>query len=305
MTHSQEALAKAFELAWPLLYAFEPGAVRDSSKNLRVLWSRALLHSLGEIDDPVAYQLLPRATRALVGERAAASLWTQTGAGKTVVGKLEWVAQRTRFIDGQLEDWLKGTTDSKEGALPRERQVLLLGGGYDTRSLRYRRHSEGRRLRFYEVDLPDIAATKERMVARYLDASSAKGGEEGVAPGVIHIGVDMNELGEEGLLPRLGARGFRIDLPTLVVCEAVLFYLEPATVAALTSELFAAFPNLNGPKVHRWVFTDNLSKVGVTPGPPVPLSAKDKCGAWLERNSRSLLAHDAIWGGAIHFAAAE
>ena len=40
-----------------------------------------------------------------------------------------------------------------------ERQVVVLGAGYDTRSLRYR--AEG--VNFIEVDLPDISATKQAM----------------------------------------------------------------------------------------------------------------------------------------------
>lgn len=57
-----------------VLYATEPDLRLDSYKNLQVLWVRALLASSGQLDDPVAYQLLPPASRWLVSP-AVAPLW--------------------------------------------------------------------------------------------------------------------------------------------------------------------------------------------------------------------------------------
>ena len=48
------------------LHAFDDKAVQDSSKNLQVLWSRATLAKVGELNDPVAYELLPKSTRGVV-----------------------------------------------------------------------------------------------------------------------------------------------------------------------------------------------------------------------------------------------
>ena len=42
------------------LHRWDDEAVQDSSKNLQVLWSRAVLAKIGELDDPIAYQLLPK-----------------------------------------------------------------------------------------------------------------------------------------------------------------------------------------------------------------------------------------------------
>ena len=52
-------LDKAAEDTLSLLHAFDDKAVQDSSKNLQVLWSRAVLARMGDLDDPVAYNLLP------------------------------------------------------------------------------------------------------------------------------------------------------------------------------------------------------------------------------------------------------
>ena len=87
------------------------------------------------------------------------------------------------------------------------------------------------------------------------------------------------------------------SVPTLVICEAVLFYLAPPAAVGLVDELFSL------PKT-TFCITDNLAKLGVAPGPPVP-SAKEKCTTWLQGAGKELVEHDAIWGGAIHFVKAK
>ena len=46
------------------LHRNDDTGIEDSSKNLRVLWVRALLAHRGEIDDDVADKLLPKDTRS-------------------------------------------------------------------------------------------------------------------------------------------------------------------------------------------------------------------------------------------------
>ena len=58
-------------VAFGALHALDDCGVQDAAKNLRVLWTRALLSSRGVLDDDVAYELLPPSTRCLVGEAAA------------------------------------------------------------------------------------------------------------------------------------------------------------------------------------------------------------------------------------------
>lgn len=50
-------------------------------------------------------------------------------------------------------------------------------------------------------------------------------------------------------------------------------------------------------------FNMMVYKVGVAPGPPVP-TPEEKCRGWLDDEGKTLVDHDAIWGGAIHFVAA-
>ena len=64
------------ELALAQRHAFDDKEVPDSSKNLQVLWSRAVLAKLGELDDPIAYELLPEATRGRTrAVRSGAPRW--------------------------------------------------------------------------------------------------------------------------------------------------------------------------------------------------------------------------------------
>ena len=307
-TAAPGGLEKVFDTAWPLLYAFDEDGkqdgVRDSSKNLRVLWTRALLHNLGRIEDDVAFRFLPAGTRQLVGKAAAATLWSSP-VGAPAVEKLGWIVNRTNFIDAQLQAFLDETSEEAG-----KRQVVLLGAGYDTRALRFARPG----LQFIEVDLPDIASAKAAMIARVFgdgtatangasSSSSSSSSAPPTPPPPKHVGFDLNGIATEqrSLVAELqAAGGLELDesVPTMIICEAVLFYLMPDAVQGLVKELFAL------PNARRYCLTDNLAKLGVTPGPPVP-TPREKCDQWLGREGKTLIDHDAIWGGAIHFVAAK
>ncbi|EOD04099.1 hypothetical protein EMIHUDRAFT_439298 [Emiliania huxleyi CCMP1516] len=180
-TAVQKALDTLFELAFkacrqpcsprrPVLYATEPDLRLDSYKNLQVLWVRALLASSGQLDDPVAYQLLPPASRWLVSP-AVAPLWAP------VLPKLEWIAQRTSFLDSTLDAWIDGLKAS--GVSAAEAQIAPAdpslrrgaGAGYDTRALRY---SGDQAPAFYEVDLPVVTRAKGVLSSRYAAATGAR-----------------------------------------------------------------------------------------------------------------------------------
>ena len=133
-TTAQKLVDGLFEAVFPLLYAFEPDGMLDSEKNLRVLWVRALLAAAGELKDDVASELLPSASRWLVSAPLARTVWAPA------LPKLEWIKQRTEFIDETLDSFLAANA----GASP---QVVLIGAGYDTRALRYRSSAA----RFFEA----------------------------------------------------------------------------------------------------------------------------------------------------------
>jgi len=259
-----------FEFGFGLLYAFEPEGQLDSSKNLRVLWVRALLASLGKIEDDVAFELLPASSRWVVG-KAAAPLWPAP-----VVEKLGWIAQRTEFIDSVLDGWLA------QRAAGQPAQVVLLGSGYDTRALRYAKKAPN--LTFFEVDLPDVVKVKASMSAR----AKVVGAAGAALP--VALPLDLNA-GAGTVFAKLKELGLQPDVPTLVVVEAVLFYLSPPAKSSLLGEVASLLRDQPQSEV---VLTDNLAPF--VRGPMRPAAE-----AYLSPMGLDMLKHDTLWGGAIQF----
>ena len=258
-----ELVNELFDKVFPLLYSFSPlrSSTLESFKNLRVLWTRALLNSVGELDDDVAYELLPKVTRALVGEGPlAVLLWI------AVKDKVSWIKDRTQFIDDSLLGFLEEHKNEKCN-------VLLLGAGFDTRSVRMSKKF-GDAL-FYEVDLGEVVETKQALLE-----------DLGKFPNIELTKFDLNREPENlvGSLP-----GFDKSLPTCVIVEAVMFYVDAPKVQQTFKALFAE-------GFEKYVVVDNLAKVGVIPGGPPGVQA-GKCEEWITREKREMGKHKAIWGG--------
>ena len=135
-TAAQKLVDGLFEAVFPLLYAFEPDGMLDSEKNLRVLWVRALLAAAGELKDDVASRA-PPVGEPLGGRRAAraSTIWAPA------LPKLEWIKQRTEFIDATSR-----RASSRPTPAPPPRWCSS-AAGYDTRALRYRTSAA----RFFEA----------------------------------------------------------------------------------------------------------------------------------------------------------
>jgi hypothetical protein len=260
--------------------AFEPDGMLDSEKNLRVLWVRALLAAAGELNDDVAAELLPSASRWVVGAPLAKTIWTP------VLPKLEWIKQRTEFIDSTLDEFLAANA----GASP---QVVLIGSGYDTRALRYR-GGEGA---FFEVDLPSVLPVKESMAQRYVQGAGRGGAGATVGSQGRALGVDLNQatMAPPGVFAKLEGLGLDRGRPTLVVSEAVCFYLSPPAKRALLAD---AGQFVQGNAASRLVLTDNLA-------PFVRSPKADDATAFLAPLGLGVTEHDSLWGGAIQFIKAD
>jgi methyltransferase (TIGR00027 family) len=120
---------------------------------------------------------------------------------------------RTRFVDRVVVGELA------EGAV----QVLLAGAGYDGRALRYGRP----RVRWFELDHPDTQRDKRARLARLGIA----------APDVTFLAADFRT---DPVAERLASAGCDPAARSLVVCEGVAIYLEPAVLQRLLTELAAA-----------------------------------------------------------------
>ncbi|MDY0884914.1 class I SAM-dependent methyltransferase [Dongia soli] len=110
--------------------------------------------------------------------------------------------------------WFSGQMTKAAGSLD---QILILGAGFDTRSLTLPRVTAGK-LQVFEVDFPAKLAQKQEVLGR----------AGVVLPPALHfVGAD---LADPALLSRLEAAGYRADRPTAIFMEGVLFFL-PREVA--------------------------------------------------------------------------
>ena len=280
--------------AFSFLHAFDDCGIKDSSKNLRVLWVRALLNQNGSIKDDVAKHFLPKTTRGLVTTEAGAKLFDP------IVQFTEWIEARTTFIDGGLEHFLTSPvcTDPETGE-KLECNVVLFGAGYDTRALRYR-HKHNNKANFFEVDLPSVCEGKSKLYQKFHDEIDPDWEIEKYGSRVIPL--DLNTCGGESpvsLIEVLRKNGLKKNIPTFFVWEAVLFYVNESAIRNIMSDLFAfAQPGGNGdsPKAETMLcFTDSLK-----PFVDVPFS--NEAHNFFDKNGLELLDHRSRWGGAVHFA---
>ena len=122
----------------------------------------------GEPDD-----FTSKTSRSLLPGEAAAGLW------EGLLPFCDWIRARTEYIDGVLDAFLaarsssseseSGTSGESESSTSGESelppyQVVLMGAGYDTRSLR----KQSRAVNFFEVDLPEIVEGKGRLYGKYV-----------------------------------------------------------------------------------------------------------------------------------------
>jgi len=136
---------------------------------------------------------------------------------------LGYIEARTTFFDQAVV-----------GALERDvRQIVILGAGYDGRSLRYRTPG----VRYFEVDHPATQSDKRRRLERV-----------GVSTeGIAFVAADLTR---PGLATALAEAGFENGQPSQFLCEGLLRYLPEhwfrelfavtAACAAPTSELAAS-----------------------------------------------------------------
>lgn len=109
-----------------------PDPVRDYSKNIRVLWARALLDPLDMIEDDIVSTFLPPTTRDIVTSKQGASLF------QPIIKFTEWIQARTKFIDNGLNHFLTSPLClSKVDGSSLFCNTILIGAGYDTRVLRF------------------------------------------------------------------------------------------------------------------------------------------------------------------------
>ncbi|GMH87648.1 hypothetical protein TL16_g10921 [Triparma laevis f. inornata] len=257
-----------------LLHLNDNVGIKDSSKNLRVLWVRALLNNYGEIKDDIAEKLLPKDTVGLVTSESSRSLF------KPILKFAEWISSRTSFIDNTLDDFIAFNDEPKN--------VVLFGSGYDTRALRYRNHEN---IQFYEVDLPDVVEGKEKLYESYLK-EYPDGREKETSR---FLGKDLNEYKEGSLVEDLKGLGLDPELPTLFIWEAVLFYVNELPKRKIFTELYTFNKSPTHNPNTAVCFTDSLK-------PFVDVPFTSETDGFFKGLQSDLVQHRSRWGGAVHFA---
>ena len=253
--------------------------IKDSSKNLRVLWSRAFLNHVGSIKDDIALQLLPSSTRDII------KILPKSG---PLVNFQEFIVSRTEFIDGAVDSFLQAVDDNvdSEGGKKKKPQIVLFGAGYDTRSLRYNGRAD-----FFEVDLPDVVDGKGKLQQYWKSLNNAKNDDNSIILPT-RIGYDLNDAADPEkptLIDTLTEAGLSADVPTLFIWEAVLFYVKPEAVMKIFDNVF------NFGDDSAVCLVDSLK-------PAVTTSFLHKAREFFDNYNLDVIDHNSRWGGAVHFA---
>lgn len=171
-------------------------------------------------DDPLAASMVAPAVRALVSScRVPAVRRAMINASeRSVPGAWGSLLCRKRYADDQVEDALQNGI----------KQVVLLGAGFDTRSVRL---IAPRGATSYEVDLPgNVMAKRKRLVRTF-----------GRVPDRVQlVPVDFER---DDPFQALAKAGFDAGVPALFVWEAVSQYLTPAAVRSMLTSLSGAAPD--------------------------------------------------------------
>jgi len=253
------------------LHVVDDSGIVDSSKNLRVLWARALLHDAGDLEDPVAAELLPSLTRDV-------AKWD---ALKPLAKFAEFVTSRTKFIDGALDAFLDAAKPLNEAKV----QVVVVGAGFDTRAMRYASRSKEERVNFYELDLPHVCAGKSTLWDTWAEGKALN------KPA--YVPYDLNDsAGPDGPLAALASAGYDVGAPTLFVSEAVLFYVDDLPKRRLFEDLLLSRATHPDSAI---VLADNLKPLLISP-------FAHEARAFFDQSDHLLLKHSARWGGAVHYA---
>ncbi len=273
---------KATNDIFSLLHLNDRSGIKDSSKNLRVLWVRALLNNFGMIDDPIAEMLLPSSTSSFVTSPMSRSVFSP------IIKFTEWIQSRTDFIDDSLDKFLKYAEDIAQPC-----NVVLFGAGYDTRVLRYRNIPNAN---FYEVDLPDVVEGKSCLYKNFQHDHDPNFDSDVQSSNFLPTNLNNYASTSSSLTSDLvKSCGLDPSLPTLFIWEAVLFYVDPPAIKNIFDDLFS-FNKVPGHSTQSaLVFTDSLK-------PFVDVPFTSETDRFFTSIQSDLLEHRSRWGGAVHFA---
>ncbi|XP_064486847.1 tRNA wybutosine-synthesizing protein 4-like [Ornithodoros turicata] len=127
---------------------------------------------------------------------------------------------RAKTVSSVLEAYCKSMKNNKC-------QVLSLGAGFDTTFFRLKAaHTLPSSCRYYEVDLPQVVQKKCEVIANSPQLSDLAGTPTGTGAWTHYCVLTRDLAQTDGLKTTLEERRFDFDLPTLILAECVLSYLD-------------------------------------------------------------------------------
>lgn len=177
-------------------------------------------NELYKSDDYIAPKLLPKFLYFLVKNELINFNWNFFPKGI-----YEYIIARTKYIDNVFKESIEnGIT-----------QILILGSGFDSRSVRFGEKNSN--IKIYDMDSIHTQKEKiEQFRKRKIDIPS----------NTIFVPIDFNK---ESIEEKLGAYGFEKNIKTLYILEGLIMYLNKESV----DELFELIFKLSG-KGSRVVF---------------------------------------------------
>jgi len=186
-------------------------------------------------DDRLALLLVPTVLRSVLHIPLVRRLFSRRIAPE---GIYEYTIARTKTIDEVFRQSLADGYD----------QILILGAGFDTRALRFRREAGDTRV--FELDVPVTQEAKLRQYARRgLD----------IPENVRFIPIDFDK---ESLPDKLQEAGFARGARSLFLMEGLLMYLQPAS-ADETFRVIERFAGDGSEVVFDYVRASVLRKEGL------------------------------------------
>ncbi len=208
--------------------------------------SRLSAVSLGYLDDPYAQLFVTGAgTRRLpIINRGSLhhDLWNPSFAPPNA--QCTGTYTRTTALDILINAFLSHPDPSQ----PQTKQIISLGAGTDTRYFRLRSQNKHHNLIYHEFDFPSVSETKRRIVLGNILLAKCND-NEALFPDPQNLSAISDQAAEWGFtqsrdgvsgtvycchafdlrqLPQTQApiRGLRTDIPTLIISECCLCYLE-------------------------------------------------------------------------------
>jgi O-methyltransferase involved in polyketide biosynthesis len=232
---------KLQKIMLPILHLFDSCKPPDSSLNLACMWWKALAGNdptSPVFDHGLAYDMLPTFTRRIISKRLL-HLYPRLHHAN--------VELRTAFLDKVMDQVIQRITSNQSSNASSHVlfRVILLGAGYDTRSLKLLEKDYPHIQEIYDLDLPQVVSAKQKLIQKRILERRPWLREKNLP---VMLPIDLNDLDGVRML-LLGLTGKDDKQPggaawhNIFVFEGVMIYLKegvPQQLLNITSTVLKA-----------------------------------------------------------------